>query len=143
MTLLRFAGPYLLLLALGAIGCGSDDSTPKEGAGGTSNAGTDAGCLASSMQLTETKLTDAASFNTVLLDFDAKNTSTKAYDIQAGSKPILIDFVVTTADGAEYESTAPFTAQKVDAGATAAIVAMAEYGANKAYASYTFELRCR
>jgi len=136
----RFTQTFSLLAALGAIGCGSDDSGSNGGSGG---GGSDSSCFASSMQLTETKLTDAPSFNTVLLDFDAKNTSSKDYDIQAGSKAIMLDFVVTTTDGTEYETTAPFTAARIDAGAIAPIVAMAEYGAGKTYESYTVELRCR
>lgn len=38
------------------------------------------------LELTETKRTDSPSFNTVRLDFDAKNTSSEDYDITKGSR---------------------------------------------------------
>jgi hypothetical protein len=121
--------------------CGSDSSSNPNGGGGTSSG--DPACLASSIELTETKRTDSPSFNTVLLDFDAKNASSTDYDIMKGSKAILLDFVVTTSEGTEYQSEAPLTAAKIDAGATAAVVGMAEYGAGKTFESYTVSLRCR
>jgi hypothetical protein len=127
----------LLVVAATLGGCGSDsDGEPS----GSSN---DDNCLASSIVLTETDLTDAASSHAVLIDFDAKNTSSKDYDISKGSSAIELDFEVTTTDGSKYESTAPLTATKISAGATAAAVAMADYGANKTYESYTVTLRCR
>lgn len=127
----------LVVVALVASACSSDSDSGSDGGGG------DPACLAGSIELTETKRTDSPSFNTLLLDFDAKNTSTSDYDIMEGSKAILLDFVVTTTDGTEYESEAPLTAAKIDAGATAAVVAMADYGAGKTFDSYTVSLRCR
>lgn len=128
----------LVLAAFASTACGSDsDSGPNGGASG------DPDCLASSIELTETKRTDSPSFNTVLLDFDAKNTSSEDYDIMKGSKPILLDVVVTTTDGTEYESEAPLTAAKISAGATAAVVVMGSYGAGKAFESYAITRRCR
>jgi hypothetical protein len=121
--------------------CGSDSSSSPN-SGGAAGSG-DPACLASSIELTETKRTDSPTFNTVLLDFDAKNASSADYDIMKGSKAILLDFVVTTSEGTEYQSEAPLTAAKIDAGATAAVVAMAEYGAGKTFESYTVSLRCR
>jgi hypothetical protein len=132
---------YLVFLAFAGTACGSDASSNPDGGGG--NPSGDPACLASSIELTETKRTDSPSFNTILLDFDAKNTSTEDYDIMKGSKAILLDFVVTTTDGTEYQSEAPLTAAKIDAGATAAAVAMAAYGAGKTFESYTMSLRCR
>jgi hypothetical protein len=124
----------LVLAAFAGTACGSDSD---------GSASEDPACLASSIELTETKRLDSPSFNTVLLDFDAKNTSGEDYDIMKGSQAILLDFVVTTADGTEYQSEAPLTAAKIDAGATAAVVAMAAYGAGKTFESYTVSLRCR
>lgn len=142
MMTLRLAQACLLLVALGATACGSDDSGSNGNGAGNGSTG-DPSCFAGAMEITETKLQDAPSSNSLLLDFDAKNTSDKDYDVQAGAKAILMDFVVTTTDGTEYESTEPFTAPNIDAGATAAIVAVAEYGAGKTYESYTVSLRCR
>jgi len=51
--------------------------------------------------------------------------------------------VVTTSDGSKYESTALLTVTKSDAGATAAVVVMAGYGAGKTYQSYQVTPRCR
>lgn len=131
----------LVLTALVATACGSDSSSSPEGGGGSGSG--NAACLASSIELTETERTDSPTFNTVLLDFDAKNASSTDYDIMKGSSAILLDFVVTTSDGTKYESEAPLTAAKIGAGATAAVVAMAEYGAGKTFESYTVSLRCR
>lgn len=132
----------LVAAAFSITACGSDSTSSPGGGGGGAGSG-DPSCLAGSIQLTETKRTDSPSFNTVLLDFDAKNTSSSDYDIMKGDKAIMLDFVVTTTDGTEYESEAPLTAAKIDAGATAAVVAMAEYGAGKTFESYTVSLRCR
>jgi len=115
----------LFIGAIASTGCGSDSGS--DGGGGAG--GSDPSCLAGSIELTETKRTDSPSFNTVLLDFDAENTSGTDYDISKGSRAISLDFVVTTAEGTKYESEAPLTAAKIGAGATAAVVAMAEYGA--------------
>jgi hypothetical protein len=132
-SLIMLAVPLFSLV----LGC-SDSASDSSGTSGAS-AGSD--CLASSIELTETALTDSQS--ALLLDFDAQNRSTRAYDIQAGSTPIQLDFVVTTSDGSKYESTAPLTAAKISAGATAAVVAKADYGAGKTYKSYTVAVVCR
>ena len=128
----------LVLAAFAGTACGSDSGSNPGG-----RASEDPACLASSIELTETKRTDSPSFNTLLLDFDAKNSSSEDYDIMKGSKAILLDVVVTTADGTEYESDAPLTAAKISAGSTAAVVVMAGYGAGKVFESYTVSLRCR
>lgn len=141
MTTTRWTHACLVLVALAATACGSD-SDPGPNGGGGSGSG-DPTCFAGSIELTETKLTDSPSFNTVLLDFDAKNTSSKPYDIATGSRAIELDLVVMTSDGSEYESTAPLTATKINAGATAAVVVMAGYGAGKTYQSYEITPRCR
>jgi hypothetical protein len=144
VTMALWVRGSLILAALAGTACGSDSSSDSSpGGSGGGNASGDPTCLASSIELTETKRTDSPSFNTVLLDFDAKNTSAEDYDIMKGSKPILLDFVVKTAEGTEYESEAPLTAPKIDAGATAAVVAMAVYGAGKTFESYTVSRRCR
>lgn len=137
----RWIRACVLVGALAGTACGSDSDDGSNGSAGDGSG--DLACLAGSIQLRETKRMDAPSFNTLLLDFDAKNTSSNDYDIMKGSKPILLDFVTTTDDGTEYESEAPLTAPKIDAGATTAIVAMAEYGAGKTFESYTVSLRCR
>ncbi len=129
----------LAIAAIASTGCGSDSGS--DGSGGTGSG--DPSCLAGDIDLTETKRTDSPTFNTILLDFDAENTSSTDYDINKGSRAILLDFVVTTVEGAKYESEAPLTAAKIGAGATAAVVAMAEYGAGKTFESYTVSLRCR
>ncbi len=135
---------FLFLVTCWGTACGSDSTSSSEGGGDSGgSAGGDATCLAGSLVLTETKRMDAPSFNTLLLDFDAKNASSHDYDVMKGSKPILLDFVVTTTDGTEYESEAPLTATKIAAGATSAVVAQAEYGAGKTFESYTISLRCR
>jgi hypothetical protein len=141
VTTIRWTRACSILVALAGTACGSDSDSGSEGGAGSTSS--DPTCFAGSIELTETKRTDSPSFNTLLLDFDAKNTSSSDYDIMKGSKAILLDFVVTTTDGTEYESEAPLTAAKIDAGATAAVVAMAEYGAGKTFESYTVSLRCR
>jgi hypothetical protein len=137
----RFTRVCLAVVGLAVAACGSDSDSGSPGGSGSGSG--DPNCLASAIELTETKRTDSPSFNTLLLDFDAKNTSSTDYDIMKGAKAIMLDFVVTTSDGTEYESEAPLTAAKIDAGATAAVVAMADYGAGKTFESYTVSLRCR
>lgn len=140
MISLRVMKLFLLctsIVGLGIVACSDSESGNNDPNGGSPP------CLAALIELTETKLTDSPSAHTLLLDFDAKNTSTEAYDIQAGSQPIMLDFQVTTTDGAKYESTAPFTALKIGPGATSTTVAQADYGANKTYQSYEVSLRCR
>lgn len=127
------SGQRVAVLALLISGCTSD---PVSGATPDTKE-----CLADAIQLTETELTLAA--NSVILDFDVKNTSSTDYDIEAGSNPVELAFTVTTTDGTKYESQAPLTASKIGAGANSTAIAQAKFGAGKTYQSYTFTRSCR
>jgi len=86
---------------------------------------------------------DSPTQNTVILNFDVKNNSATAYDIEGGSTPINLNFVVTTTDGAKYESTAPLTVVKLSPGASGSAIATADYGAGKTYQGYAVTKSCR
>ncbi|HEU4536335.1 MAG TPA: hypothetical protein VFS00_19560 [Polyangiaceae bacterium] len=132
----HFAFALILFSGLGLVACSGDDDDDSGGTNDTKP------CLASSIALTETKVTDAASSNSVIIDFDAKNNASTDYDVAGLSPPIQVVVNVTTSDGTVYESTKPFTAPKLSAGATASVSAIGTYGAGKTYQSYTASLRC-
>jgi hypothetical protein len=128
---------YLMLsvamLALGT-SCKKDDDDNSPGR-------TD--CLAEQMTMTETEVEDFPNSHTVFITFDAKNTSSKNFDIANGSKIIVANVKVTTTDGSVYESkNMPFITD-LSAGATASVLVNADYGANKTFKSYSLELSCR
>jgi hypothetical protein len=138
-TTLATLAALALVSNLGLGACSGDDDDDFA-PGGTSNAKP---CLASSFALTETKVSDNPTSNTIIIDFDAKNNASTDYDVAAQSPLIEIVVKVKTSDGTEYENSGPLTTPKLSAGATASVAAIGNYGAGKTYQSYTASLRCR
>ena len=116
----------LTITATSVTSCSSDDDTNLP-----SNA-----CFADAFTLTETDVEDYAASHAIAITFDAKNTSSSEYNIQNGAKPIYVRVVVTTTDGATYETNQLLTVTQLSAGGTSSTKVLAEYGSGKTYNSY-------
>lgn len=128
-TIRRMALPAVLAATFFA-GCSKDnDETPA----------VDGKCFADKISLTHTQTNDASSQHTVLITFDAKNTSTEGYDIAKGHSVIYVKLSATTADNKTYTEDTPLTATSLDAGATASVTLMVDYGAGNTFKSYKVE----
>lgn len=128
-----------LLLSIGVSmavlsACSKKDNNPLPGQGA---------CLADQITMTQSKIVDHPSSNSILLTFDIKNTSTTNYDIVKGTKIVMVKVIVTTTDNATYESTTQLPLPELSAGATASGPIIAEYGAGKTYKSYKIEKSCK
>lgn len=127
-TIRRAALPALLAVSFFAACSKDNDDAPVTGK-----------CFADKITLTNTSTTDAASQHTVLLTFDAKNTSSEGYDISKGHSAIYIKVSVTTTNNKVYTDEGPLTATSLDAGATASVSLIADYGAGNTFKSYKVE----
>ncbi|RXK86482.1 hypothetical protein [Filimonas effusa] len=116
----------LTITATTVTSCSSDDDTSLP-----SNA-----CFADAFTLTETKVEDYPASHMVAITFDAKNTSSSEYNIQNGAKPIYVRVIVTTTDGATYETNQIVTITQLSAGGTSSTQVLAEYGSGKTFKSY-------
>ncbi len=115
--------------------CSKKDNNPLPGQGA---------CLADQITMTQTKVEDYPSSNTVFVTFDIKNTSTTDYDISKGTKIIMVKATVTTTDNSTYEETSPLPGSvTLSAGATASGMIKIEYGAGKKFKSYKIEKSCK
>lgn len=129
-----------LLLSIGVSmtvlsACSKKDNNPQPGQGA---------CLADQITMTQTKVEDYPSSNTVFVTFDIKNTSTTNYDITEGAKMIMVKATVTTTDNTNYEETSPLpVSANLSAGATASGMIKIEYGAGKKFKSYKIEKSCK
>lgn len=97
-------------------------------------------CFADRITFTQTEVETFA--DNLIVTFDAKNISSKDYDVEKGDKLIKLKFIITTTDGSKYESTYTFLESKLASGATISTVAGGSYGAGKTYQSYTMTTSC-
>jgi hypothetical protein len=93
-------------------------------------------------KITFVKTAEEISSNNIFLTFDAKNTSSRNYDIANGDKLVNLKIIVKTTDGASYETNTVFTETKLSAGATVSTLTTANFGTGKTYASYTMTTSC-
>lgn len=133
-TKLSFLFAALSSLTLTLASCGGDDDNPGPAQGE---------CLSDKITLTQTRVNDLASQHSVQITFDAKNTSSSNYDVAKGVKNIYAEIKVTTTDNAVYTEEQPLLVTQLSAGATASVTQSCDYGAGKAYKSYTIRLFCK
>lgn len=99
--------------------------------------------MADDISLTETLVSDMApSSNNVIISFDARNNSSRNYDIR-DAKPIYVKIVVTTTDNSTYESSHILTVNSLSAGATSSTEVLGSYGTGKTYKSYSITKYCQ
>ncbi|UYQ95357.1 hypothetical protein MKQ68_09630 [Chitinophaga horti] len=129
MKRLLFAPLAAIAVAFSA--CSKDNDKPRSE------------CFADSFVLTETSRDIDENGKQVFLDFDVKNTSTKDYAIANGAAVVNLKLIVTTTDGATYETTAPVTITSLSAGATSSYKTLAKFGTDKTFQSVTFTKSCQ
>jgi len=98
-------------------------------------------CLKDDLTLTETKVNDLESVNSIHVDFDVKNNSSTNLDHGDNRTVIYITMNVKTTDGSVYETKKIFLLQ-LSAGSTTTTTASADYGSGKVFDSYTYKLTC-
>jgi len=111
--------------------CKKDDTSPPPGS-----------CFADKITLTQTDFIDYKSAHSIFVSLDAKNTSSKDYDVSKGAKLVNMKIVITTTDSAQYETHIGFTETYIPAGASASVIIYAEYGAGKTYQDYKIITSC-
>jgi hypothetical protein len=102
--------------------------------------GVSGSCFADKITFTQTNVQIMAGM--LMITFDAKNTSSKDYDVEKGDKIIDLKFVVTNTDGTKDVSTVPFFESKISAGTTISTITGTEIGDGKTYQSYTMTTSC-
>ncbi|MVT39789.1 hypothetical protein GO495_04275 [Chitinophaga oryziterrae] len=111
--------------------CKKDDTSPMPGS-----------CFADNITLTQTEFIDYAGAHSIFVAMDAKNTSSKDYDVSKGAKLVNMKIVITTTDGAQYETHIGLTKTYIPAGTSTSAIIYAEYGAGKTYQDYKVITSC-
>ncbi len=100
-------------------------------------------CFVDNLLIVPTDTTDYALSNSVTIDFDVTNTSSRDFDPASNLGYINYTMIVTTTDGTSYETSDLFPILSLSAGATTTTFISGDYGAGKTFASYTYSLECR
>ncbi len=102
------------------------------------------GCFSDNLVLTQTKVNNLTSSNSIIVSFDVKNKATTDYNVLKSGVGSFIYYkmIVKTTDGTLYETKNPFISS-ISAGATQSQDVLASYGAGKTYQSYTVSLYCQ
>jgi hypothetical protein len=112
--------------------CKKEDNAPVPGS-----------CFADNITLTQTDFVNYPANHSVFVSFDAKNTSTKDYDVSRGAKLVNMEFIITTADGAEHVTHIGLTKTYIPAGTSTSVIIYADYEAGHTYQSYKVHTSCK
>ncbi len=101
-------------------------------------------CLSSDMEFKETAIEDAASINTIIIDFDVVNTGSKEYSYKdEETDKVIFEVILTTEEGKTYEERKLLSVDpSLPAGDTMHTDVWVEYAAGETYKSYELKLSC-
>jgi hypothetical protein len=111
--------------------CKKDDTSPIPGS-----------CFADNIIFTQTDFIDYTSAHSIFVSLNAKNTSSKDYDVSKGAKLVNMKIVITTTDGSQYETHIGLTQTYIPAGTSTPTIIYAEYAAGKTYQDYKVITSC-
>jgi hypothetical protein len=99
-------------------------------------------CFGDNITFTQTDFINYAGKHSIFVSLDVKNTSSKDYNVDKGAKLVNLKIIVTTTDGAEYETHIGFTKTYIPAGTAVSAIIYAEYGEGKTYQNYKVIASC-